>query len=517
MNENEFFRKVSLAINSNLEIEVALFNCLKSLKSHIPLDKIYLELYESELNSMRVIAEADEYEGKAIDVLLPLPAVAYDQHAKVEQSVKSDPANSVFLLNRSEDHEVATILQNFLSLPKCSFISLRIVIENKPLTAIVIVAFGYNKFTEEHKRLVSLLRDPFCLAISNALKHREIIELTNLLSAHTRFLHKELQRKSGEEIIGSDFGLKGVMHKVQQVATLDSPVLLLGETGTGKDIIASAIHSLSKRSNNAFICVNCGAIPDNLIDSELFGHEKGAFTGAIVQKIGKFERANSGTIFLDEIGELPLHSQVRLLKVLQDKEIERVGGEKTICLDIRIIAATNRNLEQMVEQNLFRKDLWFRLNIYPIVIPPLRDRRSDIPALLQHFINQKAKELKLTTIPTVFPGCIEPLMEYHWPGNVRELQNVVERALILNPLGPLRFNHMNILPQKEEKEYQKLDNGSDNLDEITTIHINRVLSKTRGKIHGSGGAAELLGINPNTLRNRMNKLGINYGKKIITD
>ena len=512
IDKNEFLINVSLALNSNLKIEKALFNCWKSLKLYIPLDKIYLELYESEVNSMRIIAEADKHEGKAIDVMVPLPAVAYSQHTKVEESVKSDPTSLAFLLNRSEDHEVAYTLQKLMDLPKCSIISLPVAIENKPLTAIVIVAFGYNKFTEEQKELISLLRDPFSLAISNALQHREVIELTNLLSAHNRFLHKELQRFSGEEIIGSDFGLKGVMNKVRQVASLESPVLLLGETGTGKDIVASAIHSQSMRSNNAFISVNCGAIPDNLIDSELFGHEKGAFTGAISQKLGKFERANKGTIFLDEIGELPLQAQVRLLTVLQSKEIERVGGTKTIKLDIRIIAATNRNLEEMIKLNQFREDLWFRLNVFPISIPPLRDRRLDIPALLQHFVKQKAQELKLTTIPTISPGTIDALTEYNWPGNVRELQNIVERALILSPSGPLDFSYMNLISQKGKKTS---GNISENLDEVTIQHIRKILLKTKGKINGKGGAAELLGIHPNTLRNKMSKLEIEFRKKEI--
>ncbi|MCK4337920.1 MAG: sigma-54-dependent Fis family transcriptional regulator, partial [Candidatus Aminicenantes bacterium] len=220
-------------------------------------------------------------------------------------------------------------------------------------------------------------------------------------------------------------------------------------------------------------------------------------------------------IFLDEIGELPPQAQVRLLRVLQDKEIERVGGTKTISLNIRIIAATNRNLEEMINANQFREDLWFRLNVFPVWIPPLRDRKSDIPALLQHFINQKAKELKLPAIPTLSPAAIDPLLDYDWPGNVRELQNVVERALILNPNGPISFEHMTIAhPQKTSLQASAQNVESENLDEIISNHIRRVLTKANGKIHGPGGAAELLGINPSTLRNRMNKLGINYKHNI---
>ncbi|MDX1702055.1 MAG: sigma-54 dependent transcriptional regulator, partial [Melioribacteraceae bacterium] len=328
-----------------------------------------------------------------------------------------------------------------------------------------------------------------------------------------KFLHGELRKVSGEEIIGAHFGLRDVMHKVQQVAALNSPVLLLGETGVGKDVIANSIHYSSSRNDGPFVSVNCGAIPDTLIDSELFGHEKGAFTGALAQKRGRFERANGGTIFLDEIGELPLQAQVRLLKVLQTKEIERVGGVKTIHLDIRVIAATNRNLEEMVKDGKFREDLWFRLNVFPIWIPPLRDRMSDMPALLQHFINLKAKELKLSITPQLELGTIEYLMQYHWPGNVRELQNVVERALILNPRGPISFKNLVVGEKKVSNEPITKSDEILSLEEMNYRHIEKVLKTVNGKIHGKGGAAELLKVNANTLRNKMNKLGIDYKKK----
>ena len=281
---------------------------------------------------------------------------------------------------------------------------------------LVLISEGEEQFSAKHTDLLSLLCEPLAIAMSNTLEHREALRLKNLLADDNRYLHEELHRISGEKIIGANFGLREVMYKVQQVATLSSPVLLLGETGVGKDVIANAIHYSSLRNNAPFVSVNCGAIPETLIDSELFGHEKGAFTGALSQKRGRFERADTGTIFLDEIGELPLQAQVRFLKVLQSKEIERVGGIKTIPLDIRVIAATNRDLGEMVNAKLFREDLWFRLNVFPIWIPPLRDRKSDIPALLQHFIELKSRELKLPAIPSLSPGSVESLMEYHWPG-----------------------------------------------------------------------------------------------------
>jgi transcriptional regulator with GAF, ATPase, and Fis domain len=348
--------------------------------------------------------------------------------------------------------------------------------------------------------------------MANALKHREVRKLNDLLTDDNRYLHGELRRLSGDEIVGADFGLREVMHKVQQVAALGSPVLLLGETGVGKDVIANHIHYASARSSGPFVSVNCGAIPDTLIDSELFGHEKGAFTGALSQKRGRFERADGGTIFLDEIGELPPQAQVRLLRVLQSKEIERVGGVDTIPLDIRIIAATNRDLEKMVKEKNFREDLWFRLNVFPLWIPPLRERQMDIPALIQHFINLKSSELKLAAVPTLYPGAIDSLMTYHWPGNVRELENVIERELILNPKGPLTFDHLETAPAQAAN---KTDHGSTEgkrLDDVVSLHIRRILAEAKGKINGPDGAAAMLGMNPSTLRNRMKKLGVAYGR-----
>ena len=339
------------------------------------------------------------------------------------------------------------------------------------------------------------------------------LEEAKLKEDDNRYLHRELHRLTGDVIIGDSFGLKDVMQKAQIASKVDSPVLLLGETGVGKDIIANAIHFSSDRKDGPFIKVNCGAIPETLIDSELFGHEKGAFTGAINQKRGCFERANKGTLFLDEIGELPLEAQVRFLRVLQDKLIERVGGSAAIELDIRIIAATNRDLKEMLSNKEFRKDLWFRLNVFPVHIPPLRERKLDIPALLQFFIEKKSEELKLNMIPEVLPGAVESLIDYDWPGNVRELQNIVERELILNPKGPLHFNSIDtrksdtLVNQSAPEAFV-----SNKLDDIIAYHIQKVLALTEGKIHGTGGAADLLGVNASTLRNRMNKLGIQYKK-----
>ncbi|MEN8193656.1 MAG: sigma 54-interacting transcriptional regulator [Bacteroidota bacterium] len=505
MDGNEFFHEASLRIYGNLEIEKSLHSLILYLQDFMPVTRMYLQYYEEGFQSIRTVAYADDHSFKKLDQITHLSKEAVE----LNRNIPAD--KDAFLITNPQEFPVSRDMMNAHNQTCSSIIILALRLETKMLGLLILQSVGDKKFDEKDLDLTSSLKHPLIIAMSNTLKHREVLKLKDLLADDNRYLHGELRRLSGDEIIGANFGLKDVMYKVQQVAALDSPVLLLGETGVGKDVIANAIHYSSSRSSGPFVSVNCGAIPDTLIDSELFGHEKGAFTGALSQKRGRFERANKGTIFLDEIGELPLQAQVRLLKVLQTKEIERVGGVKTISLDIRIIAATNRNLEEMVKQNLFREDLWFRLNVFPIIIPPLRDRRSDIPALLQHFITQKSRELKLGTIPTLCPGAIDLLMEYRWPGNVRELQNVVERALILNPSGPLTFSHMN-LPKLEEKEFHEQIIETDNLDEMTSQHLRRILKKTNGKIHGPGGAAELLGINANTLRNRMNKLGIEYGK-----
>jgi len=290
-------------------------------------------------------------------------------------------------------------------------------------------------------------------------------------------------------------------------------VLILGETGVGKEITAHAIHKFSHRRNGPFIKINCGAIPPTLIDSELFGHEKGAFTGAITSSRGCFERADKGTIFLDEVAELPLNAQVRMLRVLQDREIVRVGGSKPIRVNIRIIAATHQDLQDLVKKRKFREDLWFRLNVFPIKMPPLRERKEDIPAFVNHFIEKKAKEVRLPIPPTLDKGAMERLMIYSWPGNVRELENVIERALILSKGKPLTFQ--DVVCFDDNNEPLPLPSSNDKFLELNTVvsrHIRLALKISKGKINGPGGASELLSIKPGTLRHRMNKLGIPYGR-----
>jgi transcriptional regulator with GAF, ATPase, and Fis domain len=505
IDENEFFRRATMQICSSLDIEIAMWRCMQFLKDFIPADEMYVHLYESSLGAFRTIAGATASEGRKMDRITPLPQ---------EVRTRVSEFSGMTVINQPELEPSFQFMLRYYGRADTSALVRLLDVEGKRMGALVLLAQGRDRFTEEHGRLFSLLKEPFAIALSNTLKHQEILRLKDLLADDNRYLHRELLHLSGDEIIGAEFGLKGVMTMVGQVASLSSPVLLLGETGVGKDVIANAIHYSSPRKDGPFIKVNCGAIPETLLDSELFGHEKGAFTGALSQRRGRFERAGQGTIFLDEIGELPPQAQVRMLRVLQYKEIERVGGTSPISVDIRLITATNRNLEEMVKAKGFREDLWFRLNVFPIRIPPLRERKEDIPALVHHFMGRKSRELRLPGPPPLARGVIDRLIAYPWPGNVRELENVIERALILSKGEPLTFDDLagvklegrSSVPAEKEEQTLKLD-------EVTSRHIRRVLEMTKGKVHGKGGAAEVLGINPSTLRNRMNQLGIPYGRR----
>ena len=507
MDRNVFFREATLRLCGSLDIAEALFSIRQFLSEAMPADIMYLEYVDAAYGSMRTIAMASVEGGEEMDMLTPL---SHEAQAEAEHTLFSGP--KAYLLEDPHSEKVAEELLRFHKITASSLIVLILESGSHMLGSLAIISEGEERLRQEHTELLALLREPFAIALSNALKHREVIKLKDLLADDNRYLQGELRRMSGDEVVGANFGLKPVMTKAQQVAALDSPVLLLGETGTGKDVMAQYIHYASPRSKKPFISVNCGAIPDTLIDSELFGHEKGAFTGALMKKRGRFERASGGTIFLDEIGELPPQAQTRLLYVIQKKEIERVGGVETIPVDIRIIAATHRNLENMIKENQFREDLWFRLNVFPLTIPPLRERTSDIPALVQHFLSQKSKELKLTDTPTLAQGSINYLLEYHWPGNVRELENIIERALILNPSGPLDFSELLHGTLAEKITHTAITEGVTSLDDMVANHIRYALSQAGGKISGSNGAAAMLGMNPSTLRNKMRKFNIDFGR-----
>jgi len=504
--DRDFFWEATERICGSLDIRKALWQSLLFLQNYIPAEEAALLFYDSSKGTVTLNTQADSSGGRFVNFQAAIPS---ETRALLDDISKLDD----FVDNRADENPIAKPILAAMSRGKSSAILVRLIAENVWIGSVALWASGWDKFNDEHLRLLKQLKIPYFIALSNSRRYSELLALKDLLADDNRYLQEELQKITGSEIIGADFGLKEVMNKVRSVAALASPVLLQGETGVGKEIIAGAIHNASHRRDGPFIKVNCGAIPDTLIDSELFGHEKGAFTGAIDQKRGRFERANGGTIFLDEIGELPLEAQVRMLRVLQEKEIERVGGTEPIKIDIRVIAATHRDLQAMIREGKFREDLYFRLNVFPIYIPTLRERSGDIPGLVQHFIQKKSRELQLASIPTITPDAYDCLMAHHWPGNVRELENAVERAIILNKGGPLSFTE---LSPREESETIPFSSSEEqktyNLDKITADHIRKVLKITEGRVEGKEGAAELLGINPGTLRGRMRKLGIQFGR-----
>jgi formate hydrogenlyase transcriptional activator len=360
-------------------------------------------------------------------------------------------------------------------------------------------------FTEADRQFFAQAAGQVAIALQNALAFRRIEELNARLAEEKVYLEDEIRTESRfEEIIGQSPALRAVLKQVETVAPTDSTVLIYGETGTGKELLARSIHELSQRRQGTFVKLNCAAIPTGLLESEMFGHEKGAFTGAIAQRIGRFELAHRGTMFLDEVGEIPLELQTKLLRVLQEREFERLGSSRTVKTDARLVAATNRDLTAMVEQRLFRADLYYRLNVFPITVPPLRDRREDIPLLVRYFVQQFARRMskRITSIPS---ETMQALSRYHWPGNIRELQNFIERAVILTA------GHTLEAPVRELKRSPgAVPSPADvrTMAEAEREAIVRALREAGGRVGGPQGAAARLGMKRTTLQAKMRKLGI---------
>ena len=438
MNESDFFRQATLELHSSLAIDTALARCLPVLRRFMPASRIGLFLYDRQQATLRLIARATSQGGERLDRVIHLSPEANAAVSRID-----DAGDLVEEVSALQSTPLGQALKDAVLPEVGSFLALQLVVEGEKLAYVAMGSDGQeDRFTDQHSRLFLSLQRPFAISVANALRHDEVSRLKALLDDDNRYLQQELLRVSGDELVGESSGLAMVMDLARHVARSTSPVLLLGETGVGKEVVANAVHRLSARAQGPLIKVNCGAIPETLVDSELFGHERGAFTGAVSTKRGRFERAHTGTLFLDEIGELPTTAQTRLLRVLQDKTIERVGSTTSLSVDVRIVAATHRDLHRMTQLGSFREDLWFRLNVFPITIPPLRARKQDIAALVTYFLRKKAVELRLTSAPELAPGALAPLFEHDWPGNVRELENIVERALILNRNGPLRFEQL---------------------------------------------------------------------------
>ena len=400
---------------------------------------------------------------------------------------------------------------DFLKYGVRSYVGLPLMKHGELIGVVDFLSLKRRNFADHEVQLLQDVSDMVSIAVSNALAYEEINTLKQQLQAENRILQDEIvQRSIYEEIVGSSTSLQNVLVAIEKVAQTDSTVLITGETGTGKELVAHAIHRRSPRSGRALVKVNCAALPSELIASELFGHEKGAFTGALQQRIGRFEAADGGTIFLDEIGELTPEMQIALLRVLQEKEFERVGGNKTIRTDVRVITATNRNLERQVADGRFRTDLYYRINVFPVHVPPLRDRSDDIPILVDYFAARLASRMG-KRLRQIEKRTLDAMQQYSWPGNIRELQNVIERGVILAEGEVFRLEPGTLVPESQrigtEAHLSQSDSGVRRGH--TNAEIEAVLRETRGRISGPDGAAARLGVPASTLESRIRALKIN--------
>jgi formate hydrogenlyase transcriptional activator len=413
----------------------------------------------------------------------------------------------VFITRSDIEQFGSDIAQRILAEGLRSAYCLPLISHDRPLGTLVVASLKEDNFPQKDAELLQHIAKQIAIAVENSLAYRRIVERANKLSEERLYLQDEIRTEYNfEEIVGESRALKRILEQLQTVAPTDSTILIQGETGTGKELIARAIHNLSTRRERTLVKVNCAAIPTGLLESELFGHEKGAFTGAIAQRIGRFELAHRGTLFLDEVGDIPLELQPKLLRVLQEHEFERLGSPRTTRVDVRLVAATNVDLTQKMLDNQFRSDLYYRLNVFPVTIPPLRERREDIPLLVRYFTQKYARRMK-KPIDRIPAKAMTALTDYQWPGNVRELENFIERAVILSRGRELE------IPMAEFSQRTKLVTANSSgalstLKQAEREHILRTLSETNWVIGGNGGAAVRLGMKRTTLQSLMRKLGI---------
>jgi len=412
-------------------------------------------------------------------------------------------ARKPLLVRRAEAAEYSSpLFRRLLDAGLQSFVCIPLVSRGGVLGTLNVGSIRDDAFTQDDVDLLAQIGNEAAIAIENAMAYRQIAALKDKLAEEKLYLEDEIRTAHDfEEIVGESPAWIRVLREVETVAPTDSTVLIRGESGTGKELIARAIHHLSHRRHRTFVKINCAAIPTGLLESELFGHEKGAFTGAIAQKIGRFELAHGGTLFLDEIGDIPLELQPKLLRVLQEREFERLGGARTIHVDVRLVTATNRDLHQMVNAREFRQDLFYRVHVFPILLPPLRERPEDIPLLVRYFAQKYARRMdkRIETIPA---EAMDALLRWPWPGNVRELENLIERAVILTRGAVLQ------VPMGELRQASELMGASSTLAAAEREHILRVLRETDWVIGGPQGAATRLGMKRTTLQSKMRKLGI---------
>jgi formate hydrogenlyase transcriptional activator len=489
------------SVLSNLDLKELIRSISPSLRKVMQLDAVGLSLPTPDGEHLEVYA-LDFPDGKGHlqpGELLPLESLP-GQVFRTGKPWVGDTSD--IATHPGRHHAVQEGLMTHCSLPltRCG----------RALGVLSVARLQNNSFSPDEVDFLIQIAAQVAIAIDNALAYQKISELTQKLSQEKLYLEDEIRDELNfEEIVGNSAVLRRVLKQVEAVAPTDCTVLIHGETGSGKELIARAVHKLSSRSNQPFVKLNCAAIPTGLLESELFGHEKGAFTGAIAQRIGRFELASEGTIFLDEVGEIPLELQPKLLRVLQEREFERLGSSRTLVSKARLIAATNRDLDSMVENQKFRSDLFYRLSVFPIYVPPLRERTEDIPFLVSHFAQHFARLMK-KSIETISTETMNALIRYPWPGNIRELQNVIERALILCKTRDLKVPLADLqsrLPENGKAENGKR-NGTATLKDIERQHILSVLEQTGWVLSGPNGAASKLGLKRSTLQFRIRRLGI---------
>ena len=493
--------EVTNAVVSELDTRALFSAVAPALRRTCGADAASLALYDRDTRVLRVHA-------------CDLPgSIAADMPAIVDLSLDGSPAGVVFRTGEPRIFSLPELndLPDFDRMRRKgirTFCAVPLTTAQGRIGTLNLGAFDPDTFSPAQLPLLQQVAGQIAIAVSNALSYKRIEELNAQLAHERVYLQDEIRSEQlFEDIIGHSNALRRVLAEIETVAPTDSTVLILGETGSGKELMARAIHALSARRDQAFVKLNCAAIPTGLLESELFGHERGAFTGAISQRIGRFELASRGTVFLDEIGEVPLELQPKLLRVLQEREFERLGSSRTLRSEARLIAASNRDLEQLVATQQFRQDLFYRLNVFPIVVPPLRERREDIPVLVRHFAQQFSRRMK-KSIETIPADAMAALTSYDWPGNIRELQNLIERAVILSRGPTLDIPLQSLGTARPVSVAATLEPGAATLEAAERRHIIAVLDECDWVVGGSSGAAVRLGMKRSTLQFRMAKLGI---------
>jgi formate hydrogenlyase transcriptional activator len=491
---------VSAAITSHRDLPALLHDLASQLVAVVQFHALAVVLHDAASNTMRLhVLETDEAIPSRFEIVL---------------SPEDDPAGLVWRTqqplitsNVDELRRWPQFLERVQQYGVQSYCWLPLTTARRRLGALVFTSKQPATYDGSDVHFLQLVANQVAVAVDNALAFEEIEALRDKLAKEKAYLEEEVRTENRiGDIIGENATLRAILTQVETVAPTDSTVLIRGETGTGKELIARAVHDLSPRKDRTLVKLNCAAIPTGLLESELFGHEKGAFTGAICQRIGRFELAHKGTLFLDEVGDIPLELQSKLLRVLQEHEFERLGGTKTIRVDVRLVAATHRDLAEMIAEGRFRSDLYYRLNVIPITLPPLRERLDDIPRLVRHFTQSFARRMG-RTIETIPSSVMDALVHYPWPGNVRELQNVIERAVILTQ-GPTLQVPATDVQLPVEPATAPTNAASVTLTDAEREHILRALHDTHWVLGGPNGAAARLGMKRSTLHWKMKKLGI---------